>query len=127
MKSKDIYKRLFEKYDALQVTTAIEKMGALTKELCIFLRNSTIKEPMQFDIEDITNIDKNKGSYSNSTRFISPTDMENLKTQLVENEIMIDQLKQYFGISGREFTRLKARKLQKTATVNNMEAEDNEK
>jgi len=119
MKSKDLYNSLFKKYDVLTLTDAIEALSKLQINLTKYLKRSVfIKEPLQLDIDDVSkplkeNLDK---EFFAKEEFVSFRDRENLKEAIIETDIILDQLKIYFGFEGENIWRLKEKLKKKLET-----------
>lgn len=79
-----MYKELFEKYDVKQIIVAIEELSELQKELCKMLR---------------------KGNTDN---------IENIKEEIADVSIMLDQLVYYFKIDKEELLKIQTEKLNRT-------------
>ena len=79
-----MYKRLFEKYNTKQIIVAIEELSELQKELCKMLR---------------------KGSADN---------IENIKEEIADVSIMLDQLVYYLEIDKEELLEIQTEKLNRT-------------
>lgn len=80
----EMYKRLFEKYDTKQIIVAIEELSELQKELCKMLR---------------------KGNVDN---------IENIKEEIADVSIMLDQLVYYFKIDKEDLLKIQTEKLNRT-------------
>ena len=79
-----MYKQLFEKYDTKQIIVAIEELSELQKELCKMLR---------------------KGN---------PDNIENIKEEIADVSIMLDQLVYYLKIDKEELLEIQTKKLNRT-------------
>lgn len=86
MKETQIYKKLIEKYKDKQLIVAIEELSELAKALCKYLRGNN-DQPMNIDsiIEEIADV-----------------------------EIMLEQVKMYFGITNLNILLEKKKKLKRT-------------